>query len=464
MEILEGAGRIYTLLKIDEVSNLGSARIRVRSLFAALKDRKGHIKTEPRKRPPRIIFTKEMRKKHTILMLQLAPMQFCLIQEAFNASGYTLRVMPAIDPACIDVGLKYVNNDACYPALIIVGQVLKALFSGEYDINNTSILMIQTGGGCRATKYVGLIRKALKKANMSHVPVVSLNVLGLERNPGMVITPRLVNKFTQAIVYGDLFMRTLYRTRPYEAVPGSADALFSKWYEQCKNSLHKNSFSLFRKNCKAIVEEFDKLPLLETEKTRVGVVGEVFVKFHPTANNDIVSLLESEGAEAVVPDIMDFILYAAHNIDFKMRKLGGPLIGKIAADAVIALIGFYRSAGKKALDRSARFHAPVHIRKLAEMASPIVSMGNQTGEGWFLTAEMVELITSGVNNLVCLQPFACLPNHVMGKGVIKPLRTLYPLSNVVAVDYDPGASEVNQLNRIKLMLSAARRVRKSEAQ
>jgi predicted nucleotide-binding protein (sugar kinase/HSP70/actin superfamily) len=463
MEILEDAGRIYTLLKIDEVSNLGSARIRVRSLFAALKDRKGRVKTESRKRPPRIIFTKEMRARHTILMMQMAPMQFDLIQEAFNASGYNLRVMPAIDPACIDVGLKYVNNDACYPALIIVGQLLKMLLSGELDVNNTSILMIQTGGGCRATNYVGFIRKALRKANLTQVPVVSLNVLGLEKNPGMVYSPRLINKFTQAIVYGDLFMRTLFRTRPYEAVPGSANALFTKLYERCKNALHKNSLSLFRKNCKAIVEEFDKLPLVETEKTRVGVVGEVLVKFHPTANNDIVGLLESEGAEAVMPDLMDFLLYGAHNIGFKRSKLGGPLLAKIAADAVIAILGLYRSAGNKALEHSERFHPPVPIRELAEMASPIVSIGNQTGEGWFLTAEMVELITSGVNNLVCLQPFACLPNHVMGKGVIKALRGLYPLSNVVAVDYDPGASEVNQLNRIKLMLSAARRTEKSMA-
>jgi predicted nucleotide-binding protein (sugar kinase/HSP70/actin superfamily) len=390
-------------------------------------------------------------------MLQMAPMQFGLIQEAFNACGYNALVMPAIDPACIDVGLKYVNNDACYPALIVVGQMLNALLSGKHDLNNTSILFIQTGGGCRATNYVGFIRKALKQANMSHIPVISLNVLGLEKNPGMVLTPQFADKFMQALVYGDLLMRTLYRTRPYEAVPGSADALHSKLNEMCKNSLHKTSLSEFRRNCKTKVEEFDKLPLDEKKKPRVGVVGEVLVKFHPTANNDIVSLLESEGAEAVVPDLTDFLLYGSHNIEFKRRNLGGPLMGKIAADAVIAIIELYRSTAKKALNRSARFHAPVPIRKMGEMASPIVSLGNQTGEGWFLTAEMVELITSGVNNIVCLQPFACLPNHVTGKGVIKALRGLYPLSNIVAVDYDPGASEVNQLNRIKLMLSAARR-------
>jgi predicted nucleotide-binding protein (sugar kinase/HSP70/actin superfamily) len=456
-EILEDAGRIYTLLKIDEVSNLGSARIRVRSLFAALKDRKGHAKTEALKRKPRVIFTKKMRAKHTILAPQMSPIHFDLIQDAFNASGYNILVMPAIDPASIDVGLKYVNNDACYPALIVVGQLLNALLSDKHDLNNTSLLMVQTGYGCRATNYVGFIRKALKKANMPHVPVISLSALGLEKNPGMVLTPWFVNSALQSVIYGDVFMRTLYRTRPYEAVPGSAEALYNKWNEICKKALLKASLSEFRRNCKAIVEEFDRLPLVEKEKPRVGVVGEIFVKYNPTANNDIVSLLESEGAEAVVPDMMDFLLHSSVDIDFNTRNLGVPLIGKFALNAVFAVIGLYRIAAKKALGRSVRFHTPVPAKKLGEMASTIVSLGNQTGEGWFLTGEMVELLKSGVNNIVCLQPFACLPNHVMGKGVIKALRGLYPLSNVVAVDYDPRASEVNQLNRVKLMLSAARR-------
>jgi predicted CoA-substrate-specific enzyme activase len=461
-EILEDAGRIFTLLKIDEVNNLGPARIRVRSLFAALKERKGLTKTEPLKRPPRMIFTKEMRSKHTLLTPQMSPVHFDLMQEAFNASGYRMLVMPAFDPASIDTGLKYVNNDACYPALIVVGQLLNALFSGKHDLNNTSILMVQTGYGCRFTNYIGFIRKALKRANMPHIPVISINALGIEKNPGMVYSFRFANKVLQSLIYGDVFMRTLYRTRPYEAVPGSADALYHQWNEICKKSLYKASLSEFRRNCKAIVEDFDKLPLVETEKPRVGVVGEILVKYHPTANNDIITLLESEGAEVVMPNIIDMFLSIAYDSNFNMRNLGGSLKEKIASNAVIAGVEFYRSAAIKALRRSKRFHAPPPINKMGELAEPIVSLGNQSGEGWLLTAEMAELITSGVNNIVCLQPFACLPNHVTGKGVIKALRGLYPLSNVVAVDYDPGSSEVNQLNRIKLMLSAARRNMKAE--
>jgi predicted nucleotide-binding protein (sugar kinase/HSP70/actin superfamily) len=292
---------------------------------------------------------------------------------------------------------------------------------------------------------------------MPHIPVVSLSAMGLEKNPGMVLTPRFINKVLQSVIYGDVLMQTLNRTKPYEAVPGSADALYNKWNEICKNTLRKKAFSGFGRNCKKIVEEFDRLPLVETEKPRVGVVGEIFVKYSPTANNNIVSLLESEGAEAVVPDMMDFLLHSSVDINFNTRNLGIPLIAKFVLDTVFAVIGLYRIAAKKALDRSVRFHMPVPAKKLGEMASPIISLGNQTGEGWFLTGEMVELLTSGVNNIVCVQPFACLPNHVMGKGVIKALHGFYPLSNIVAVDYDPGASEVNQLNRIKLMLSAARR-------
>jgi predicted nucleotide-binding protein (sugar kinase/HSP70/actin superfamily) len=297
---------------------------------------------------------------------------------------------------------------------------------------------------------------------MPHIPVISVNALGIEKNPGMVYTTRFVNRVLQSLIYGDVFMRTLYRTRPYEAVPGSADALYHQWNEICKKSLLKASLSEFRRNCKAIVEDFDKLPLVEVEKPRVGVVGEILVRFHPTANNDIVTLLESEGAEAVMPNLMDMILSIAFDSNFRMRNLGGSFKEKIASDAIIAGIEFYRSAAKKALKHSNRFHAPTSIKKMGELASPIVSLGNQTGEGWLLTAEMVELFTSGVNNVVCLQPFACLPNHVTGKGVIKALRGMYPLSNVVAVDYDPGASEVNQLNRIKLMLSAAQRNMKAK--
>ena len=457
--ILEAAGKIFTLIKIDEVSNLGSARIRIRSLFAALSERRerGIVIHEPKPRPPRKIFTKEMKKNHTLLCPQMAPIHFDILAPALGSCGYNLVVMPAMDRDCIDTGLKYVNNDACYPALIAVGQVMNALFSGKYDLNNVSVIMSQTGGGCRASNYIAFFRKALEKAGMGHIPVVSLSAMGLEKNPGFKFTAGMFNKAMQSIVYGDLLQRVLYRTRPYEVTQGSANALYDKWIEACKNAVQRGKRGEFKRNIYAIVSDFDNLPLKDIIIPRVGVVGEILVKYHPTANNDIVGLLENEGAEAVVPDLMDFLLYSAYNVNFKARYLGGSKMTQIAGNFAIWAIERYRRHMHKALDASKRFHALVPIDKKAELAKPIVSLGNTTGEGWFLTAEMVELIQSGVPNIVCTQPFACLPNHVTGKGIIKALHNMYPDSNVVAVDYDPGASEVNQLNRIKLMLSAARR-------
>ncbi|MCL1845612.1 MAG: 2-hydroxyacyl-CoA dehydratase [Defluviitaleaceae bacterium] len=475
-EILEAAGKIFTLLKIDEVTNLGSARIRIRSLFAARAARYKNLDGEgatgfertrgklnvysgvkPAPRPPRIVFTEEMRKKHTIICPQMTPMHFDIIKDAFLSEGYNLVVMPAMDRACIDTGLKYVNNDACYPALIVVGQVINALKSGEYDLENVSVMMSQTGGGCRASNYIAFIRKAFAKAGLSHVPVISFNALGLEKNPGFKFTPGLINKAMQGLIYGDLLSRVLYRTRPYEAVAGTANALYEHWNERCQAAVRRGNLGEFKRNVYEIVEDFDSMPLREIEKPRVGVVGEILVKYHPTANNDIVTLLENEGAEAVVPDLTDFILYNGYNAGVLHRYLGGTKALSIGGALGVRFIEMYRKHMRRALEKSARFTAPIDIAEMAELAKPIVSVCNITGEGWFLTAEMVELIQTGVNNIVCTQPFACLPNHVVGKGIIKNLHNNYPDSNIVAVDYDPGASEVNQLNRIKLMLSAARR-------
>ena len=458
-EIMEAAGKIFTLLKIDEVSTLGSVRIRVRSLFAALAERheRGILVKSPTPRKPRIIFTKEMRKNHTVLCPQMAPIHFDILKEAFTSSGYNIAMMPAMDKNAIETGLKYVNNDACYPALIVVGQIFNALFSGEYDINNVSIFMSQTGGGCRASNYVGFIRKALTKAGMEHIPVASLSPAGIEKNPGLTYTPALANKALQAVIYGDLLSRILYRTRPYEATPGAANALYEKWNETCKESIRHGRRSDFKRNIFGMVEAFDNLPLRDIVLPRVGVVGEILVKYHPTANNDIVTLLENEGAEVVVPDLMDFALYSAFNQSFKADHLGGSQKAKWGGKAAIWGIELYRKHMRKALGQSKRFTEPMPIHELAELAKPVVSLGNMTGEGWFLTAEMIELIHQGAGNIVCAQPFACLPNHVTGKGIIKALHKQYPQANIVAVDYDPGASEVNQLNRIKLMLSAAMR-------
>jgi predicted nucleotide-binding protein (sugar kinase/HSP70/actin superfamily) len=457
-DILSAAGKIYTLLKIDEVSNLGSARIRVRSLFAALEERKRKkFKIhEPQAPKQRVVFTKEMKKNHTILMPQMSPIHFDIAQEAFKACGYNVVLMPAIDRDCIDIGLKYVNNDACYPALITVGQIFKALQSGEYDLNNVSVFISQTGGGCRASNYIGFIRRGLKKAGMEQVPVISVSASGIESNPGFKITPKLINGLLQSVLYGDLFMRVLYRTRPYEKVKGSAEKLYKAWNEVCRQAVRRCSKAEFKRNVKAIVKDFDELPLDESiVKPRVGVVGEILVKFHPTANNDIVTLLENEGAEAVVPDLMNFMTYSLYNNIFKEKYFGAKHITTVVTSIGIKYIEGYRKVMSDALEQSKRFERPADIAELGEMAKDIVSLCNQTGEGWFLTAELVELIHSGVPNNICTQPFACLPNHVTGKGIIKELKRRNKLSNIVAVDYDPGASEVNQLNRIKLMLSTA---------
>jgi len=459
-DILDAAGKIYTLLKIDEVNNLGSARIRIRSLFAAVEERaaKAQITFIPPEIAPRAVFTKDMKKRHTILSPQMSPIHFEFVEAAFRASGYNIVMMPAMDRESVEIGLKYVNNDACYPALIVVGQLLKGLKSGEYDLNNVSVAITQTGGGCRASNYIGFIRKALKKAGLEHIPVISVSASGIEKNPGWTYSMAMINRSLQALIYGDLLMRVLYKVRPYELVPGSSNALYEKWNEKCKLDLQKGSRRQFRDNISRIVEEFDSLPIHEDMvKPKVGVVGEILVKFHPTANNDIVGLLEAEGAEAVVPDLLDFFLYSTYNSKFKVEKLGFRKRGGLIADIVVGAIEWYRKHMCAALSESKRFEPPTRIDRLAEMAEPIVSIGNQTGEGWFLTAEMVELIHSGASNIVCTQPFACLPNHVTGKGIIKELKRLYPLANIVAIDYDPGASEVNQLNRIKLMLSVAQR-------
>ena len=457
-EILEPSGKIYTCLKIDEGLNLGAVRIRIRSLKAALeeRDRNG---IEPKKNAvytlPKVVFTKEMRKKHTILAPQMSPIHFNILESAFRSHGYNLEILPSNDRSAVDEGLKHVNNDACYPSILVVGQFVQAIKSGKYDTDNLSLMITQTGGGCRATNYIAFIRKALKDMGYGHIPVISLNASGLEGNPGFKITLPLVNSAMMAVCYGDLLMRMLYRTRPYEKVPGSANGLYVKWNEICKKSVKHGSVSEYRSNIKAMIEDFDTLPLLDIKKPRVGLVGEILVKFHPTANNFVVDLVEKEGAEAVMPDLMDFLYYCLHNSVYNHEKLAVTKRSEMLCSAGIKALNLYRKPMVKYLRKSKRFDAPTDIYKLADYAKTVLDIGNCTGEGWFLTAEMIELIKEGAPNIVCMQPFACLPNHVTGKGMIKALRRKYPESNIVAVDYDPGASEVNQLNRIRLMLSTA---------
>ena len=460
-DILSGSDKIYTCLKIDEVNNLGAARIRIRSLLSA-------IKVREQKQKKRVIhssainkvaFTEEMRKNYTILCPQMSPIHFEVLQAAFSACGYNFEVLDNDNRRAVDVGLKYVNNDACYPSLMVVGQIMDALLSGKYDVNKVAIIMTQTGGGCRATNYVGFIRRALEKAGMAQIPVISLNLAGIESNPGFHLNADMFMRAAYAAIFGDIFMRCVYRMRPYEKVAGSVEAVHQKWVEKCREFVSRKHMSYFTfcKMCREIIKDFDNIEITDVRKPRVGIVGEILVKFAPAANNHLVELLEVEGAEAVVPDLIDFLLYCFYNQIYKAENLGKSNKAAFISRLGIRAIEMLRGSAHRAFEKSRHFDPPTSIYTLVDYAKPIVNIGNQTGEGWFLTGEMIELIHSGVNNIVCTQPFGCLPNHVVGKGVIKELRKRYPLSNIVAIDYDPGASEVNQLNRIKLMLSTAQK-------
>ncbi len=460
-EILESGDKIYTCLKIDEVNNLGAARIRVRSLLAALRVR--DMKQTGRKVEPldqrRVLFTEEMKQAgYTIIAPQMSPIHFEVLEPAMKAEGYNFVFLDNDGHEAVNVGLKYVNNDACYPSMMVVGQIMSALLSGEYDLNRTAVIMSQTGGGCRATNYVAFIRRALKKAGMEHIPVISLNAVGLEPNPGFHISPSLVVRMVYGAELGDLFMKCLYRMRPYELKPGTADKVHRKLLKEAQDFLASGSLSYhrYKKLCRKIINVFDRLPIdEEMVKPKVGIVGEILVKYMPAANNHLVELLEAEGAEAVVPDFIDFFGYSFYNQVYKGDFLGQSKKAERLNKFLIWVINRLRSYPSKILAESEHFTPHTKITDIAALAEPIVDIGNQTGEGWFLTGEILELIHTGVNNVVCVQPFACLPNHVVGKGVIKKVRECHPGANIVAIDYDPGASEVNQLNRIKLMLSSA---------
>ena len=456
-EILASRGKMYTLIKIDEGSNLGAVKIRIRSLKAAMEEReKNNVKLKNIDNSyKKNLFTKEMKKDWTILAPQMSPIHFQFIEKAVRASGYNIDVLPANDKEAIEEGIKYVNNDACYPSILVIGQMINALKSGKYDPNKTALIISQTGGGCRATNYVGFLKKVLREAGFPNVPIISLNVLGMERQPGFKISYRLIKKIMMGVIYGDLFIRVLYRVRPYETVKGSANKLYEYYREKAFKNVENGNKNEMNKLVKEIVKAFDTLEINDEVKPKVGIVGEILVKYHPTANNNIVDVLEKEGAEVVVPELLDFFLYCCYNSKFKNRYLSGSSIVKTGCDIAISYIESYRKVVIKELQNSERFGYPSSINNLAKKAANVVSLGNQTGEGWLLTGEMVELIESDVNNIVCIQPFACLPNHITGKGMIKALKSKYPLANIVAVDYDPGASEVNQLNRIKLMMSVA---------
>jgi predicted CoA-substrate-specific enzyme activase len=456
-DILTMKNKLYTLLKIDEGANLGAAKIRVRSLKAAMDERQknGVRGKDVPYQFSRIYFTEEMRKDYTILIPQMAPIHFDFIEAAFNVSGYKTKLLPTVDVHAVDEGLKYVNNDACYPTIVTLGQVISYLKSGECDLDKTAIFMSQTGGGCRASNYIALLRKALKDLGWEHIPVVSANFVGLEKNPGFKITAGLAVRAVMAGIFGDTLMRVLFATRPYEKEPRAADRLAAYWSHKIVKDMPRMNLLRYRKYLHEMVRDFDALPLRDIVKPKVGVVGEILVKYHPNANNDIVKIIEDEGGEAVVLDLLDFFLYGMHSKNFNYRVLAGTKKQMRFNNLAIAFLEWLRRPSRRALEASKRFHQPLRIGDLAKKAEKVTSLGNQCGEGWLLAGEMVELLDSGVENIVCMQPFACLPNHVVGKGMMKPLRRYNPLANIAAIDYDPGASDVNQLNRIKLMMATA---------
>ena len=459
-EILAQHNRLYTVLKIDEGTNIGAIRIRLRSLKAAVNERHAqHV--EPKKLydlPEPVKFTKEMKKKHTLLMPMLSPIhQSQLVDVALQASGYNVVNLPIKDHDAVDIGTKYVNNDACYPAIITIGQMLEALKSGKYDVNNTSVMMSQTGGGCRATNYIPLIRKALRDAGFGQVPVISISLgnKGVEETPGFRLTIPLAKRTALAFLYGDLFERVVYRTRPYEIQKGAVDKLHAEWLRRVRKNVINGKFREFKRNVQNIVNDFDNLPLKKLKKPRVGIVGEILVKYSPIANNNIVRLLEKEGAEVVCPDIVGFMNYSLYNQIYRHDHLGFSNKSKLFAELALKVIKWCEKPMNEVLKNSDRFTGIEAIEQLAEDASAILSLGNQTGEGWFLTGEMIECLKAGINNIVCMQPFGCLPNHIVGKGVVKELRSQYPHANITMIDYDPSVSFVNQLNRIRLMLATA---------
>ena len=461
-DILAQAHKLHTVLKIDEINNLGAARIRVRSLKAALEMRDlSQLAPVPHLCGfNRVEYTKEMHASgYTILATNMAPIHFRFFKVAFEQAGHRFELLSNESQDVMELGLKYVNNDACYPALLTTGQMMEAILSGRYDTSKLALMMSQTGGGCRASNYVGFIRRALQSAGYPDIPVISFNTNGMERHSGFRLTPMLGLKMIFGLYYGDLLMRCLYRTRPYEVLPGSANALYEHWAKVAEQQLASASIdrNSFYEVCRNIIRAFDGLEIHETvRKPRVGIVGEILVKFMPLANNHLVELLEAEGAEVTVPPFIGFLEYCTYDDIFKSKYLGTSVASHYMSRLILSVFDGLRKNVYAEIQKTSRFTIPENIYELSRYAENIIQLGNQSGEGWFLTGEMVDLVKSGVNNIVCIQPFGCLPNHIVGKGTIKKIKTLYPQANIVAVDYDPSASKVNQLNRIKLMLEVAR--------
>ena len=458
-EILANHGKVHTLLKIDEISNLGAVKIRIRSLLAALDYKKKVLKKSIKKKIEykKAKFTKNMKKDYTILAPQMAPMHFKLISVAFKQEGYNLEILPETKEA-LDYGLQYVNNDACYPSILVIGELISALKSGKYDLDKTAVMISQTGGSCRATNYLGFLKKAIKDSGFEKVPILSLNANGFEKQEGFKITPALAHRCLLAVSYGDILMKLLYHIRPYEINKGESEKLHNTWNERVKINIQNGSFFEYKRNITNIIEDFSNIKTSSEKKVKVGIVGEILVKFSPFANNHLAEFIENEGGEVYTSSLMNFIKYCIFSDIFINERFKGKL-SALKLKITLWIIDRYTKVIDNALRKNKKFRNDESIETLAKKTSKYISIGNQSGEGWFLMGEMIEFIEKGVPNIVCVQPFGCLPNHITGKGMIKKLREEYSdkFVNIAPIDYDPAYSEVNQLNRIKLMLSVAKK-------
>jgi len=403
-------------------------------------------------------FTPEMKATHKILIPNMAPVQFRILAAALRHKGYNVELLGNCGSQVAEQGLKYVHNDTCYPALLVIGQFLDALNSGKYDLEHTALIITQTGGGCRASNYIFLLRKALVKAGYGNIPVLSLNFSGLEKGNSLPMDLRLLRMCLAAIYYGDLLVTLKAQTAPYEVHPGDAAALQDKWLDTISDWILKGK-NYSQRAVKAIMpqiaREFAAIPVNRVPKVKVGVVGEIYVKYSPLGNNDLENFLASQDCEVNLPGLMGFVQYCAYNPGETARLYGGSLGSKGLSALALKFIESVETVVIRVLKENG-YHAPLPFRELCKLPDGIIGMGAKMGEGWLLTAEMLELVRSGYENIVCAQPFGCLPNHICGKGMINKIRELYPQANITPIDYDPSATRVNQENRIKLMLAVAR--------
>ena len=407
----------------------------------------------------RVEFTREMKKDYTIITPNMAPIHFELIKNVLESFGYHIDLLRTTGREIADEGLKYVHNDTCYPALLSIGQLMHALHSGKYDLHKVALIMTQTGGGCRASNYIHLLRKALKKDGLDFIPVISLNLSGLESNSGFKITLPMIRQAIAALTYGDLLMLLKNQTKPYEVTPGESDALVDSWTNQLTKLFQQGkAFSQreVREYFQKIAQSFADIKRRDVEKIKVGVVGEIYVKYSPLANNNLEQFLFEQDCEVMVPGILSFMIFKVDNRLEDIRLYGGSQAKKQVCTLLKWYFTKYETDLIAAVKQFPQFTAPAPYSHLKELAGKVIGYGCKMGEGWLLTAEAMELVESGYGNVVCAQPFGCLPNHIVGKGMIRKVKNLYPQANIVPIDYDPSATQVNQENRIKLMLAVAK--------